>query len=456
MTQNDRKNDFSQGGVLRLIIRQSIPLIGAQIINALYSIVDKMYIGRIPDTGKLAFAGVGLTFPFILMVNAFALLAGMGGSPLCSIARGEGKIERAEKIMGNSLTLLVILGVAVTGLSLAFRRPLLYWFGASDATMPFADAYISLYLTGSMFVMLTLGMNPFINSQGFPRTGMATVAIGAITNVLLDPFFIFTLEMGVSGAALATVISQCLSAIWVMNFLTGKKCILKLRLKNMAPDIRLVGRILALGASSCTMSVTNAIVSIVCNRTLSIYGGDTYVGVMSAISSIREVLMMPVSGFGQGAQPVMGYNFGAKRFDRVKKCVKYQLVICASYASFITVLTLAFPSFCISLFNSDPELIRAGIPAVRTYFCLFFMLSLQMTGQYSFVALGRSKEAMFFSLLRKAFIVAPLAVLLPRFMGVMGVFAAEPVSDLVGSSACFITFMLTQWRRLEKGTQGSR
>ena len=275
------KNDFTQGSIPQAVMRLALPMIGAQIINALYSVVDKMYIGRLPDIGADALAGVGITFPFIMIVSAFAMLAGMGGAPLCSIARGEGDIDGAEKIMGCSMAFLLALGVGVTVLSLAIKGPALYWFGATPEIYAYADQYISIYLLGSLFVMMTLGMNPFINSQGFSRTGMITVALGAVINIILDPVFMFALGMGVRGAALATILSQAASALWVVAFLRGKQCILRLRREYIRLDKAIIGRVAALGASTCTMNITESIVSIACNQTLSIFGGKTYLSVMT-------------------------------------------------------------------------------------------------------------------------------------------------------------------------------
>ncbi|MEG0144836.1 MAG: MATE family efflux transporter [Clostridia bacterium] len=449
---NPTKNDFTQGSIPSAVMRMAIPMIGAQIVNALYSIVDRMYIGQLPGVGKMALTGVGLTFPFIMIVSAFAMLAGMGGAPLCSIARGKGENAFAERVMGSAFTLLMFLGVLLTVLSLLVKDVALVWFGASVNTFSYANEYITIYLWGSLFVMITLGMNPFINSQGFSRIGMMTVALGAVANIVLDPFFMYVLKMGVKGAALATVLAQALSAAWVMRFLTGDKCILRLKRCNLRPDFAILKRIVALGASTCTMNITDSMVSILCNRTLFLFGGDVYVTVMTVISSVRQVLMMPMGGFGQGLQPVMGYNYGAKRYDRVRESFRFTLIVCTLYASAVCALTLSFPGFFIGLFNSDPELLAVGIPSMRLYFCLFFMMALQMSGQYSFVALGKSRHAMFFSLLRKAFIVAPLTLLLPRVtsLGVMGVFAAEPISDFIGSSACIITFILTMRAMLKK------
>lgn len=462
MTQ---KNDFSQGNIPRLITRLALPMIGAELVNVLYNIVDRAFIARIPEVGTLALTGVGLAFPFALFASGFSALAGMGGSPLCSIARGEGDERKAERVMCNSFALLLFLGTLLMLASYLFKKPVLRLFGASDNTLPFADQYLSIYLIGTLPTMISLGMNPFINSQGFARTGMLTVVIGAALNCALDPLFILVLGLGIRGAALATVLSQLVSATWVLRFLTGHKspmtgdvCILRLRPRDMRPDFSILRRVMGLGVSSFTMSMTESLVQITCNSTLAIYGGDTYVGVMVIISAIRQILMMPMTGFTAGLQPVMGFNYGAKRYDRVRQSFTFNTLVCLGYAAVMCLLIVLLPRPFIAVFSEDAALVEPAILPVRVYFCMFWALFMQMTGQRSFVALGKSRQAIFFSLLRKAFIVAPLAYLLPRLtgLGVMGVFIAEPVSDLVGSSACFITFMLTVWRSLKREEQKQR
>ena len=301
-----KEHDFSVGSIPRNIISLALPMTAAQLINVLYSVVDRIYLGRLP--GHLALTGLGLTLPIISIVMGFANLCGTGGAPLCSIYRGKGEEEEAERIMGNAFTLLLIFGAAVTGVFLLFRHPLLYLFGASDATYPYAEAYMTIYLLGTVFVMIGLGMNPFITSQGFGRTGMMTVGLGAVVNIVLDPVFIFALDMGVRGAALATVIAQGCSAVWVLKFLTGRKAILRLRLRNLALGAGRVKSIVALGLSGFFMNLTNSLVQVVCNATLQAYGGDLYVGVMTIINSLREVFFMPVQGLTNGAQPVTGYR----------------------------------------------------------------------------------------------------------------------------------------------------
>ena len=383
----------------------AVPMTAAQLINVLYSVVDRMYIGHLPEASTLALTGIGLTFPIISIITAFTQLFGMGGTPLCSIARGEGNHERAETVMNNSFTLLLISGAALTAFFLLFKKPVLYLFGASDQTFPYADAYLTIYLVGTVFVMIGLGMNSFINSQGFGRMGMMTVLLGAIVNIVLDPVFIFLLNMGVRGAALATVISQFLSAAWVVRFLTGKKAIYHLKPSRMRLQRSLVGQISALGLSGFMMAVTNSAVQIVCNATLQQFGGDLYVGVMTVINSIREVLTMPVNGLTNGAQPVMGYNYGARLYGRVRSAIRFSSIVCIVYTLIAWIILMMAPEFFIHIFNSDPELIADGVPALNLYFFGFFMMSLQFAGQSTFVALGKSKHAVFFSLLRKAIIV---------------------------------------------------
>lgn len=445
-------NDFSQGSVARNIINLALPMTLAQLINVLYNVVDRMYIGHIPDASSLAITGVGLTFPIITTITAFTNLFGMGGAPLCSIARGRGDVEQAETIMCNSFLLLVLTGGILTVFFQCFKDPILWLFGASADTFPYAHAYITIYLWGSIFVMIGLGMNSFINSQGFARIGMMTVLLGAIVNIILDPLFIFVFHMGVRGAALATVISQFLSALWVLRFLTSSKAILHLRLNCMKLQPKLILRITGLGLSSFVMSATNGLVQIACNKVLFLHGGDMYVGIMTVINSIREVVTMPVLGMTNAAQPVLGYNYGAGKFDRVKESIRFMSITCIVYTTVIWLCLHFFPEPFIHLFNSEPELIELGVPAMNIYFFGFFMMSLQFSGQSVFTGLGKSKQAVFFSLLRKAIIVVPLTIFLPQVfdLGVYGVFLAEPISNFIGGAACFITMMMTVWRKMGK------
>lgn len=446
-TQTQTRNDFSKGSMARNIIDMALPMTVAQLINILYNVVDRMYLGRLP--GHLALTGLGLCLPIISILIGFANLCGMGGSPLCSIHRGRGENEEAERIMGNSFALLLLFGAALTLLCLLFRRPILYLFGASDVTFPYANDYLGIYVLGTIFVMIGLGMNPFINAQGFSRMGMVTVAVGAAVNIVLDPIFIFGLGMGVRGAALATVISQGCSALWVLRFLTGKRAILKLRLSAMRLELGRVRKILALGTSGFVMAMTNSLVQVLCNATLQSYGGELYVGVMTVINSVREVVSMPVQGITNGCQPVLGYNYGAGEHERVRRGIRFTTALTVGYSAVVWALVLLFPKALILIFNDEAELIAAGIPAFRIYFATFFFMSFQFVGQSVFVALGRSKSAVFFSLLRKAFIVAPLTLLLPALgLGVDGVFLAEPISNVIGGLACILAMYLTVYRPL--------
>ncbi|MDD6794124.1 MAG: MATE family efflux transporter [Clostridiaceae bacterium] len=448
----DDKNDFTKGNIPKSILALAIPMTLAQLINILYNVVDRMYIARIPDASTMALTGIGVTFPIITIVMAFANLFGMGGAPLCSIERGRGNNKKAEQIMGNSFCLLLICGVLLTILGLIFKKPLLFLLGASDSTFSYANNYITIYLLGSVFVMISLGMNSFINCQGFAKIGMLTVFLGAIINILLDPIFIFILHMDVKGAALATIISQFLSAAWVLRFLTGKKTILKLKAENFKLKPVLLKRITTLGLSGFIMALTNSIVQIVCNTTLVNYGGDLYIGVMTVLNSIREVVSMPVGGINNGSQPVIGFNYGAKKYNRVKGGIKFMSIVCIGYTTFIWIILRLFPESFISLFASESHLIEAAVPALNIYFFGFFMMSLQFSGQSTYIALGKSKHAIFFSLLRKIIIVVPLVLFLPKMfnLGVVGVFLAEPISNFIGGLACYLTMLITVWPNLKE------
>ena len=443
----ERQNDFSKGSIPKTILTLAAPMTLAQLINVLYSVVDRMYLGRLP--GHLALTGLGLTMPIVSILMGVANLCGMGGAPLCSICRGQGDDEEAEHILGNSFTLLLILGAAATLVFLLLKRPVLYLFGASEATFPYADAYLTIYLCGTLFVMVSLGMNPFINAQGFAKIGMMTVGLGAVVNIVLDPVFIFVLDMGVQGAALATVIAQGCSAVWVLKFLTGKRAILRLKFDCLALSARRVRKIVSLGLAGFFVNLTNSLVQVVCNTTLQAYGGDLYVGAMTIINSIREVVSMPVQGLSNGSQPVLGYNYGAGESRRVRQGIRFTSIVVVLYSTAAWAIIMLAPEAMIRLFTSEQPILDVGIPALRIYFSLFIIMSLQIAGQSVFTALGRSKNAIFFSLLRKAIINAPLTLLLPYLgMGTDGVFVAEAVSQLIGGLACFLTMYAVVYRPL--------
>lgn len=445
-------NDFSKGSIPRNILSLAVPMTAAQLINVLYSVVDRIYIGHLPHASAQALTGIGLCLPVITIISAFANLFGMGGAPLCSIARGGHEDKRAQKVMGNSFSMLLLTGVILMILFFIFKRPVLYLFGASNDTFGYANAYLSIYLLGTVFVMVSLGMNNFINAQGFGKMGMMTVLLGAVMNIILDPILIFGFHMGVQGAAIATVISQGASALWVLLFLTGRKAIFKLTREAMRLKGSLVKEITFLGTSGFVMAVTNGTVQIVCNAVLARYGGDIYVGIMTVINSVREIASLPLNGLTSGAQPVMGYNYGAGCYRRVRTAIRFITAAGIGFSLIVWVVVFVEPRFFLHLFTTEQELITEGIPAMQIYFCGFFMMALQFVGQSTYVALNRPKQAVFFSLFRKVIIVVPLTILLPMIggLGTSGVFWAEPVSNVIGGTACFVTMMITVWPSLKE------
>lgn len=450
----ERKNDFSKGNVPRLIMKMAIPMIVAQVVNALYSIVDRIYIGHMADVGQLALTGIGLCFPITMTVSAFSALIGYGGAPLSSILRGRREDQKAEQVLGTCVTALVVLGIVVPLACFFLREPILYLFGASPATYPYADRYITIYLMGSLPVMLTLGLNTFINAQGFTRDGMVTVGIGALCNLVLDPIFIFGFGLGVRGAAIATVISQLVSCIWVIAFLLGKKNLIRLRRQYLKPSWPLLGKVCGLGVSSFIMQITESAISAVFNASLYQFGGDIYVTTMTVATSISQIYTMIIQGFGQGAQPVTGYNYGAGAYGRVRQCYRFLTVVCLGYAVVAWGLIQLFMPQIISVFNNDPNLLATAVPMLRIFFLLTFLFALQTASQNTFVALGEAKKATFFALLRKVFLLIPLILIMPRIgFGVTGIFAAEPIADTISAAVCFTTFLLTSYRGLRKKEQ---
>ena len=435
----------------RNILSIAVPMTVAQVVNILYSLVDRMYIGHIPGVGHTSLTGMGLTLPLISIVLAFANLGGMGGSPLCSIYRGKGEEGLASAVMGNTLSLLLFFGFAIPLVTIPFLDPILVAFGASDATLPYAKDYIVIYLLGTPFVTVGLGMNPFINSQGFGNKGMLTVMLGAVVNLVLDPIFIYGLNLGVKGAAIATIIAQACSAVWVLSFLTGKKSLLPLHLCHLRPRWDHLRRIITLGLSGFFTSITNSLVQIVCNKVLHIYGGDLYVGVMTIINSLREVTFMLIQGFSSGVQPVLGYNYGAGEKRRVCACIRFAVGVTVGYAALIWLLNMTIPGLLIRIFNNNPDMLQAGVPVLRVYFSMFVFMALMISSQSIFVGLGQAKKSIFFSLLRKAVINAPLTVLLAFLWGVNGVFVAEAVSQFVCGFLCFFTMYRTVYRPLSHG-----
>jgi len=444
-----QKIDFSKGPVWKCIVAQAVPLTIAQLIQLLYNVVDRVYIGHLGEGNSLALTGVGLTFPVVTLIMAFTALFGMGGVPLFSMARGRGEEEKAGRIMGNSFALLVVSSLILTIIGYIFCRPILFAFGASEASFVYAKAYLNIYLLGTIFSMLSIGMNGYINAQGFPKIGMLSVVIGAVVNIILDPLLIFGFDMGVQGAALATVISQGISAVWVLRFLFGKKVSIPLKASNIQIRADITKNIIKLGTSNFIMQGTNCLVQVACNATLQSYGGDLYVGIMTVANSVREIFMLPISGIVNGAQPVISFNYGAKAYGRVKDGIRFNTLIGTVYTMFAWLLVLAVPKFWFQIFSDDIQMLDAGVQALKIYFFGFVFMSLQFAGQSTFQALGDAKHAIFFSLLRKAIIVVPLTLLLPLVgFGVNGVLLAEPISNIIGGIACYVTMRMTIYRKL--------
>lgn len=448
-----RKNrDFTQGSVPSVVMSMALPLMAAQLVNVLYNIVDRVFIGHIPDVGSLALTGVGLALPVITVISAFAGLFGQGGAPLCSIARGKGDEEEAASVMGNAFTMLLLASLVLMCVGWAVMRPALMLLGGSENTIDYGCDYLRIYLIGTPFVFLSLGMNVYINAQGFPGRGMLTVLLGAVANTVLDPLFIFGFGMGVKGAAWATVFAQLLSAVWCLSFLFGKKTPLELSLRTMRLRKKRVGRMLSLGVSNFIVGVTNSLVQAVANYQLGIFGGDLYVGALTVINSLRTVFIEMIRGFGAGLQPVIGYNYGAGRKDRVLSCIRFSFTASTVFAVAVWAVFELLPGSLVRLMTPDPVLIAAAVPAVRIYYCGLAFMSLQFVAQNTFQGLGRAKYAIIFSLLRKAVLVVPLTLLLPHLwgLGVNGVFWAEPISDIIGGSTAVITMYFTVYRPIQR------
>ena len=451
MTQKNAKVDFLNGSVWKCVVAQAIPLTVAQLVHLLYNVVDRVYLGHMGEGNSLALTGVGLTFPIVSLIMAFTALFGNGGVPLFSIERGAGNEEKASRILGNSFALLLSSSLILMVIGYLFMKPILFAFGASEESFVYAREYLNIYLIGTIFSMISTGMNGYINAQGFPRIGMCTTVLGAVCNIILDPIFIFGLNMGVSGAALATVISQFVSALWVLCFLTGKKILVPLSRRNIAIRKDITKDICKLGTASFIMQGTNCLVQVTCNATLQIFGGDLYVGIMTVTNSVREIFSLPVMGITSGAQPVISYNYGAKQYARVRSGIRFNTFIGTGYTMVAWLLVVCFPGFWFGIFSDDLSMMLPGIEAMKIYFFGFVFMAFQFSGQSTFQAVGDAKHSIFFSLLRKAIIVVPLTLLLPRLgFGVLGVFMAEPISNFIGGLACYITMRRTVYQRIEK------
>lgn len=431
----------------RLIFSLAIPAVVAQLINVIYNMVDRIYIGHIPDVGAEALAGLGLSLPVILLIQAFSSLAGMGGAPQASIQLGKGNREAAEKILGNSVTMLLGFAALLTVGFYFVKEPLLYLFGASDATIPYAQDYLNIYLAGTVFVMAYQGLNMYISCQGHARTAMISVLIGAILNIGLDPLFIFGMGMGIKGAALATILSQGISAIWVVSFLLSKRTGLKIRRQNLRLNARVCGAILALGISPFIMQSTESLISIVLNRGLQQYGGDIYVGVLTILQSVMQLIVIPVQGFSQGTQPIISYNYGAQKIDRVRKTFQTALSIIWGFSFVFTGIVMLFPKAFVGLFTSEQELLALSASKLPLFLAGLLIFGIQMTCQNTFMGLGKAKISLFIALWRKVILLIPLALILPHFAGVDGIYWSEPIADTVSALTAGLLFIITVWRR---------
>lgn len=443
-TGDELNKNLGEASVKKLFFQLSIPAVIAQIVNLLYNIVDRIYIGHIPHIGKLALTGVGITMPVIITIAAFSFLIGMGGAPKAAIKMGEGEYGKAEQIMGTCFTALIGIALFLTLGFTLFQEPILYAFGASENTYIYAKEYSSIYVLGSVWVLITLGMNTFIQTQGFATVGMMTTLIGAVINILLDPIFIFVLGLGVKGAALATILSQGVSALWVLRFLRGRRTRLKLRRKFLRIRLKILLSAMGLGASPFIMHFTESILQIVFNRSLYQYGGDLYVGAMTIIATVVQLLFLPLTGFAQGAQPITSFNYGGQRMDRVKESVTVLIQTSMVYTFIFYGLVMIYPRLFIRWFTTDPLLIEKTVGVLRLYASGTLVMGLQISCQQSFIALNQGKISMALALLRKVILLIPLIFILPRFLPdpVRAVFLAEPIADIIAGLTTTTAFIL--------------
>ena len=452
------KQDMGTGSVKKLMVQMAVPALVGQVVNLLYNIVDRIYIGHIPEIGGLALTGVGLFTPILMLITAFSMLAGAGGAPRAAIAMGQGDKDRAEKIVANCFTVLLILAVLLTAVFYVTSPTLLRWFGASDATLPYALEYARIYVLGSVFVLITMGMNTFITTQGFAKISMLTTVIGAGINIILDPILIFGLNMGVKGAAIATVASQAISAVWILLFLTGKKTILRLQPKNMKLIPSVILPCLGLGISSFVMVSTESILSISFTSSLARFGGDVAVGAMTVLTSINQLITMPLSGICQGGQPLISYNYGAKKFDRVKEAFFCQFGVCVAYTTVFWLLIMLMPNVFAGIFTSDMALVDYTAWALRIFLACGFSVGFQISCQQAFMALGQAKISLVMALLRKVFLLIPLIFILPNFFAdkAFAVFLAEPVSDIIAAAVTTFMFFRFFIKMLKEGKRAQQ
>lgn len=440
---NEDKEFLGTEPIGKLLLRLALPTLAAQIINMLYNIVDRIYIGHIPHVGAAALTGVGVCMPLIMIVSAFAALVGYGGSPRASIYLGKKDVESAEKILGNCFTMQILVSLILTAVLIIWNRDLLLAFGASENTIPYANSYMNLYALGTLFVELTLGMNAFITTQGFAKTGMYSVLIGAVANIILDPVFIFLLGMGVRGAALATILSQALSCIWVVSFLCGKKTFIRIRKENLKLIPKVILPCLALGSATFIMQASESVISVCFNFSLQKYGGDMAVGAMTILTSVMQFAMLPLQGFGQGAQPIMSYNYGAKNVKRVKAAFLLLLKISMIYAVILWGCVMFFPQIFAGIFTTDTALVAFTAKALRVYLAVMFLFGIQISCQMAFNSLGRAVESIIVAVVRKFVLLIPLIYIIPQIFRAdqtTAVYMAEPVADLIAVTFTAILF----------------
>ena len=452
------KQDMGTGSIKKLMVQMAVPALVGQVVNLLYNIVDRIYIGHLPEIGGVALTGVGLFTPILMLITAFAMLAGAGGAPRAAIARGQGDKEKAEKILGNCFSVLMILAVILTAVFYFTCPTLLRWFGASDATLPYSVEYGRIYILGSIFVLTVMGMNTFITTQGFAKISMLTTVIGAVINIVLDPILMFGFGLGVKGAAIATVLSQAISAIWILRFLTGKQTILKLRPANMKLIPSVILPCLGLGISSFIMVSTESILSISFTSSLQRFGGDVAVGAMTVLTSINQLITMPLSGICQGGQPLISYNYGAKKYDRVKEAFFCQFGVCVAYTTVFWAVMMLFPNFFAGIFTNDTGLVDYTAWAIRVFLACGFSVGFQISCQQAFMALGQAKISLIMALLRKVILLIPLIFILPNFFEnqAFAVFLAEPVADI--TAAAVTTFMFFRFfiKMLKEGKRANQ
>lgn len=445
-----KKYDLGKGKLSSLMLAMAIPSIVAQVINILYNMVDRIYIGHIKGIGADALTGVGVAFPIVVFISAFSAFVGAGGAPLSAIFQGKGDRDRAEKILGNGVSMLIFFSAVLMIVFYVFKKPLLFAFGASENTYSYASDYISIYLIGTLFVEFSMGLNTYIIAQGESITGMLSVLIGAVANIALDPVFIFVLGLGVRGAAIATVISQFLSAVWVVGFLASRRAVLRIKIQNLKPDFKIIGSIAALGVSPFVMRSTESFVSIVLNSGMQRYGGDVYVGSITIMQSVMQLFSAPLGGFTQGVQPIISFNFGAGNFDRVKKVYKSMIAICLAFSFLGTATAVIFPEIYAGFFTTDSGLIALVGEKMPIFMAGMLIFGAQQAIQTTFMALGQAKISLFIATLRKIILLIPLALILPRFFGTNGVYISEPISDTISVLTASVLFMLNIKKILTK------